>query len=64
MELIDYVKRGMLNRSSISFFRKPFDHLAGNLGPYELFGVVEARLDQIGQVVVLSGADQSWGIYR
>ena len=36
----------------------PFDHLAGNLGPYELFGVVEARLDQIGQVVVLGGADQ------
>ena len=53
----------MLNKSSICFLRKPFDHLAGNLGPYELFGVVEARLDQIGQVIVLGGADQTWRRY-
>ena len=45
-------------KNLLFFLRKPFDNLAGNLGPYELFGVVEARLDQIGQVVVLGGADQ------
>ena len=51
----------MLNKSFIFSQETLFDHLASNLGPYELFGVVEASLDQIGQVVVFGGADQSWG---
>ena len=68
MELIDHAtqfsKKGDAKLIFHFFLRKPFDNLAGNLGPYELFGVVKARLDQIGQVVVFGGADQPWARYR
>ena len=34
-------------------------HLTGDLCPDELFGVVETGLDQVGQIVVLGGADEA-----
>ena len=36
-------------------------YLAGNLCPYELFCMVEARLDQVGQVIMLGGAYEALG---
>ena len=36
-------------------------YLAGNLCPYELFCMVEARLDQVGQVIMLGSAYEALG---
>ena len=35
-------------------------YLAGNLCPYELFCMVEAGLDQVWQVVMLSSTNEAW----
>ena len=41
------------------FCLKKSPYLAGNLCPYELFCMVEARLDQVGQVVMLSSTNEA-----
>ena len=35
-------------------------HLAADLSPQKLFGVMKTSLDQVGQVIMLRSADQTW----